>query len=347
MPVPLTFEFTDPAVVAYLQRFPPDERGPRLQEAARIGILALNSAAGGLDTRAVEDAFRDAERRMNEALLNLLRVELGPGSPFRSALDITNNESAFSKMQEGLSKQLSLDNPESAISRLRKLFEEQNAALHQALGEIKGQKEAVEAAPTKGVKFEDAIRPFLDKLAQPFGDLLEDVSHKDGPQGKQGDYVVQLEGSGPKIVLECKKDRNYSLMDAQRELQAAKRNRSAQAGIFVFAKGYEPREQACDFRAIGEDVFCTVDESSLVPVFLDAAYKIARAKLTLDRPTGELDVSTLRAELRRALDLVEKIPSDLKLIRDTLARLESYQAEMLNHVGSVMRELDKKAKMAA
>src|SRR5438128_9804245 len=104
---------------------------------------------------------------------------------------------------------------------------------------------------------------------------------------------------GQKVVLEVK-DQPILLMDAIDELQEVKKNRQANCGIFVFARGCAPAEIG-DFRRIGEDFYVTVDKEDLAAgkpmLFLDSAYRIARAitvAAARKDQAGELDLQKIQ-----------------------------------------------------
>ena len=149
-------------------------------------------------------------------------------------------------------------------------------------------------------------------------------------------------------MIEAKKEQGFRLKDAIDELKEAKENREAEAGIFVFAKGYEPPEIG-DFHRIGEDFFITVDEKFIENrqplLFFEAAYKIVRALIVTTarrEVVQELDLDRIKRELDSLVALVERlselstkaktISTNSKFIEDTISKLKDDMESRLNDV---------------
>jgi hypothetical protein len=171
-----------------------------------------------------------------------------------------------------------------------------------------------------------------------------------------GDYVVRLGRTsgapGEAIVFEAKMKGGYNLRAVQEELDAAKRNRGASQGIFVFCKGYEPAEVG-DFFRLGSDFIVTVDRERIEAggeiLFLEAAYKVSRALVTT-RVGGERSAEIDPGYLRREIDHIEaslKLASDvstkLATIRNSSDRIEETLRRMLDsldeHLGNIKGHL--------
>lgn len=274
-------------------------------------------------------------------LTNLIQQQVGPNSSFARSLDPNNKEGVLSKLEQMVQthlqdktneiiNQFSLDIDNSALSRLQtslfsKVAEIQNAntiffgELKQALGIKEGKELEASKGTEKGREFETALYDKVASLARQLGDTSENVRSLVGkiPRAKVGDYVITLgQTSGApdtNIAIEVKKEQNYKLKDAVEELKQAKENREAVAGIFVFAKGYEPSEVG-DFLKIGNDFYITVDEellSSNQPLlFLETAYKIIRILL----------VTSKRVEEAKEVDL-DKIKRELESVLQTAGRI--------------------------
>jgi hypothetical protein len=143
------------------------------------------------------------------------------------------------------------------------------------------------------------------------------------------------------------------LNEAIDELKEAKENREAPAGIFAFAKGYEPPEVG-DFLRIGQDFYITVDERAFEGqqplLFLESAFKIARGLLVTGfrkEEAKEIDTARMRAEIDSALQIVTRlselatkaqtITRNSQFIEDTVAELkrdlETRLSEVLRLLG--------------
>jgi hypothetical protein len=269
----------------------------------------------GALTRTFQNFFDPTEGK----LCRLMQNHIGPQSNFGKVLDPQNKQGIVAliearvqelveaKLDEVL-QQFSLDDNESAMSRLHTMLATFFGQLNQSLG-IKAAT-AAEAAKghVKGMVFEEDLYVPFAEAGRQVGDETELVRGTVGviSRCKKGDFVAILGDTsgapGERVVVEVK-DQPMRLKDAIDELQEAKKNREASCGIFVFARGCEPAEIG-DFRRIGEDFYVTVDKDELSadkPVlFFDSAYKIARALAVAAArkdQAGELDLQKIQDQI--------------------------------------------------
>lgn len=423
----LDLSISDPIVTKYLLSFDSSIRSDKAIEALRVGIIAIQSASPSLDTKVVEEKFREVESTIDNYIgefqvdlkskleeyfktgsgtvprsldslfgnngtmsqllnqyfsadggkvLRLLQEQVGPSSQFAKSLDPNNRESVISRLQETVKThietqaakivdQFSLDTESSALSRLNALvsqkvkqIEDSNSKffgeLKEALGIQTGKKIEAEKGTEKGREFEITLYDYVAHLGRSLGDSTENVRGVVGAieRSKKGDYVITLgeESAAPehKIVIEAKKEQRYKLKEAIDELKEAKENRQAEAGIFAFAKGYEPPEVG-DFLKSGSDFFITIDEGNLsdnVPLlFLDTAYKIIRALIVTSvrkEEKKEIDTDRIRREIDSITELVGRlselstkaktISTNSKFIEDTVADLKEQIEPRLNQI---------------
>jgi hypothetical protein len=414
----LELTVTDPTVTKYLFTFDEPVRQDKAIDALRVGVIAIQSASPTIDTKIVEEKFREVEGSIDTCIsdfgkdikaildeyfktgsgavprsldtlfgnngtltqllnqyfgadtgkvMNLLQEQVGPSSPFAKSLDPNNKESVISRLQDTVKshieteadkivKQFSLDIEGSALSRLNILvsekvnkIEESNnkffAELKEALGIKAGKALEAEKGTEKGREFETSLYNYVAQVGRSLGDSTDNVRGIVGSveRCKTGDYVISLSdlsaAPGQKIVVEAKKQQGYRLKDAIDELNLAKENRGAVAGILAFAKGYEPPEVG-DFLRVGSDFFVTVDEECLnndLPLlYFDAAYKVLRAIIvfaTRKEEKKELNFEQIRNELESIIALVTRlselstkaktISSNSKFIEETVTELKS------------------------
>jgi hypothetical protein len=270
----------------------------------------------------------------------LLQNQIGPASPFAKVLDPANREGVILRLQEAVKKevegqiqkvveQFSLDSDQSGLSRMRLVLQQRLdamkdenakffAEMKEAMGVEAGRRQEAEKGTEKGREFEVALYDHVARIGRELGDTTQNVRSIVGavPRAKVGDYVITLgetsAAPGKNIVIEAKKDASYRMKDAGEEMVTAKENREAEVGIFAFAKGYEPPEVG-DFLRIGTDFFVTVDEEDLSAgrplVFLEAAYKIARASIVassrMDESDG-IDLDNVRREIESLIRELER-----------------------------------------
>ncbi len=423
----ILLKITEQTVLKYLYSFDEANREEKAIEALRVGVIAIQSASPSLDTRIVEEKFRDVETSIDEYLKTfqselkdklenyfkaesgevprkledllgktgilsqifksyfnsesgqlqlLLQNQIGPSSSFAKNLDRNNKESVISKLENFIETHLelttgeivdefSLDKDGSALSKLKKSLSDEvkeiqksNALffveLKEALGIKEGRETEAEKGTEKGREFEKDLYAPVASVSRQLGDTSEFVRAITGkvPRAKVGDYVLTLGNTSGapnlKIVVEVKKEQNYKLKDAINELKEAKENREADAGIFVFAKGYEPAEVG-DFHKLGNDFYITVDEEQLAKneplLFFEAAYKIIRVMLITSsriQEAKEIDKEKIKRELDEIVKLTERISEILtkastisnssKFITETATTLKTDLETRLNGI---------------
>lgn len=305
----------------------------------------------------------------------LIQDYVGPRSEFAKMIDPANKESVLSKLEtivktyleeeiRKLTKQFSLDDVNSGMSRIKAALsteisriEESNqkffVELKETLGKETGKREEAEKGTEKGREFEVALYQRLAEIVRTLDDSSENVRGTVGyvPRCKTGDYIVTLgetsSASGMRIVFEAKKEAGYKLRDALEEIKAAKSNREASIGIMIFAKGYEPLEIG-DFRRVGEDFFCTVDESNVSSgdqlTFLEAAYKIARSLIVSSsrkEARNEIDLAKVRHEIDGLIEEVSHLSEVVKKAKT----IKSHGEYIEQTVTEFINDLDNKLKM--
>lgn len=271
-------------------------------------------------------------------LVHLMNGQIGPSSRFSRLFDPNNKDSVIAtieakvkqlvetKLDEVLT-QFSLDDGDSAMSRLKTMIDSAFNGLREALKIKAACAEEAERGHVKGFSFEEDLYGLIAETGRRFGDETELVRGTMGAQkSKTGDHVITLGEStgapGLRIVVEVK-DQEYKAKKAIAELQEAKKNRGAASGIFVFAKGCEPIEFG-NFRRVDNDFYCTADKAALAegaPLpFLWAAYELARVQA----------VATVRKEAGGKLDL-ERIQQHIDGIATWVPRL----AEIISKASTV------------
>lgn len=346
----VTLKLYDPEVVQeLLQRTEGIERDDYMRLALRIGVLALRLAGGQVDEKRLreegERLVRDVQREMEDylhpergrlrvsmasfvegdrsAVARTITEKLGETSPIFRLLDPKNSDGLKQQLArsvqeivdahaQGIKGQLSLDQPESALSRLKRTMEGQvqemqksQTAFHtevrEALEGLRSAKKANERGTVHGLEFEAALSEEVARLSQGFGDVAVAAGTTTGviKNNKTGDIVVTLgaESAAPgvNIVWEAKQAGGVNLKMALDELDEARRNRQAQVGVFVFSaksapQGLEP------FGRYNNDVVIVWDsEDPAQSLLVRAAYSLARALAMREKQQGADTAKALRA----------------------------------------------------
>ena len=264
---------------------------------------------------------------------------------------LDKEDSALSKLvarvdaaQERISSEFSLDQESSALARMKRemlqVFEKSardDAAFRErvleGLAELKGRKEEADRSTRHGLAFEAELIQQLQLRAQGAGDVLTATGNQTGkiPNSKVGDAVWELgpehAAAGARIVIEAKESRGVSLADARDEIEVARKNRSADVGLFVFSAKTAP-EGTSAFQRLGQDVFIVWDAADeLSDLRLDAGIETARAlsaRIDGDRAEKAADLEKLERAILAvekqlgALDEIERYSSTIEKANDKI-----------------------------
>jgi hypothetical protein len=228
----------------------------------------------------------------------------------------------FSETSQQIGKNLSLDDDGSALARLKRELEttidrlvrdngEFQSHMREALARLDTRKKEEARAPRHGIEFEERLGALLADEAQRLGDLYEATGDTTGliKNCKVGDHVIELgadsAAANARVVWEAKDKQGCSVRAALEELEAARRNRQAQVGVFVLSRGTAP-DGLEPLRRYGNDVVVVWDsEDSAGDVVVRAAYSLARALAVREKRTDEESQAAI-AEIERAARGIEK-----------------------------------------
>jgi hypothetical protein len=302
--------------------------------AEKDGIVSrsLNDAFG--DKGALPQFFQRYFDPETGRLVRLMDGQVGPSSRFAKLFDPKNKDGVIATIEDRVKQlvdeklgqvliEFSLDEDDSAMSRLKTMIDNAFSALREALGVKAARAEEAERGHVKGFSFEEDVYQVIAEMGRQFGDETELVRGIPGiHKCKTGAHLITLGETtgapGLHIVVEVK-DQEYKGKKAIAELQDAKKNREAVSGIFVFSKGCEPVELG-NLKRVDNDYYCTVDKSALseggpLP-FLWAAYELARVQA----------VAAVRKEAAGKLDL-ERIQQHIDAIAGWVPRLAEIMAK--------------------
>ncbi len=274
--------------------------------------------------------------RPDSALSRLVRKVEDTQKSIAEQFSLDADTSALSRMsnllnetKKEISSNLTLDSEDAALARLRrelldilKRHEDRAAAFQSevttALGAMKARREEAARSTTHGREFESSTVEFVEHEAARAGDIATATGSCTGVirYCKVGDAVVELGpdsvASGEKFVIEAKEDRSIDLNKARTEIELARKNRSASAGVFVFSQKTAPAGQEPFFR-LGNDIFVIWNAEDISSdVFLKAALSLAKALC-------------LREVKQRTTEA-----TDFKLMDDAILAIETEAARLGN-----------------
>jgi hypothetical protein len=240
---------------------------------------------------------------------------------------------------ETIVREFDLNREDSALSRIRREMTaeidrivEQNAAFQKevaaALGRIETRREERARSPRHGVEFEAAVGELLLGDAQRHGDVHESVGTTTGAVRGQkvGDHVVTFgpdsAAAGARVVVEAKEEKRFDLRAALSEIEAARKNREAQIGVFVFSAKTAPAGLDAWAR-YGVDVVVVWDaDDPETDVRLQAAMSVARALAVRARTTSAAETDSL-GKIEAAIRAVEREVTRVEEVRKTAESIRS------------------------
>ena len=309
-----------------------------------------------------------------------LKEELsGDVDRMKAEFSLDNKESALSRIvlqlqknEESISQNLTLDREDSPMARMRRDFIEilekendKNQAFRtEVMLQFESQnvrREEALRSTHQGWTFEDQVNDHIEREAQAKGDYFEATGMNAGrkSRSKVGDGVITLgpdtRAPGARIVIEAKKAKTYTLKKALEEIEMARENREAQAGIFVFAVDSVPKN-VNPVERYGCDVVVKWDpEDETTDAYLYAAITIARSIVIseMNRDDSKIDIVGLEQAVRdieaQATEIdkiitkarsVEKSGKDIGKLADNIRGRLIDQAQQLDDLIDPLRDGD-------
>jgi hypothetical protein len=305
------------------------------QRAAILGEFSLDNREGAL-ARLVGE-LTQSHGKLSEALQGRIDAVVREFSLDAEDSALSRLVHRVERAQQQISAEFTLDSETSALARLRREWlaiaekmasqvGEMQKHLEVELAKLTTARERDARSTAHGNAFEAALLRWLAERALAQGDVFEATGQTTGVirNCKKGDAVVELGpghlAAGARIAIEAKEDASVTLARAREEIDEARRNRSATAGVFVHSARSAP-EGFPAFHVLAEDVFVVWDlEDPASDVRLEAALAVARALAT--RARGERTTEVDFGDLERAIRHVEKQLQGLDEIQTSATTIE-------------------------
>lgn len=269
--------------------------------------------------------------------------------------DLNQEDSALNRLvgnveraQRTITSEFSLDNEQSSLTRLKrelltileahvKTNVEFQEEVKVTLAKLAQKRDSDSRSPEHGNLFEEAVAEFVLDFGQRSGNLADRTGATTGAvrNCKVGDVVIELgpesQGAGSRIVVEAKGDKRYSVASAREELETARRNRSADFGVFVFSpvSAQALTRPLIRFR---NDVLVAWDpEDPTTDAYLTAALEIAKAcavEFHRGADTEEADWPSID----KAINSIEKSAANLDFIRTQTTTIQKAGEKILDRV---------------
>ncbi|MDQ8153422.1 MAG: hypothetical protein P3B98_02065 [Gemmatimonadota bacterium] len=190
-----------------------------------------------------------------------------------------------------------------------------------------------------GLDFEDAVVAYVRAATQGAPCVFDATGATAGiGRSKKGDAIVRFTDesafAGAGVVFEAKREEGYTVQKALDELDAARKNRNASAGVFVMARSHAsdvfPR-----FARYGNNVFVVWDDQDAnTDAYLHAAILLGIGLITRTKAAGdEGDITALR-------DVESRIESELT----RLEKMEKHSDSIRKNVDGISDEIRKAQK---
>jgi hypothetical protein len=210
--------------------------------------------------------------------------------------------------------------------------------------------------PRGGLDFEDAVVAFVRTATQAAPCVFEATGATAGVgRSKKGDAVVRFTEesafAGAGVVFEVKREAGHSVQKALDELNAARKNRNAAAGVFVMARSHAgetfPRFSCC-----GNNVIVVWDDQApTTDPYLHAAILLGTGLITRVKTAGEAGkIAALRdveARIEGELSRLEKMEKHSDAIRknvdgisDEIRKAQKALDVLLRKAQSALRTLN-------
>lgn len=379
------FEIADAETVEYLQQFDEEQdRTDALERALRVGITTMELAQTSQQEEYVERKFTEMQRDFRAEIERIetqveekfgddgdvprifenhlgedghlpqhIEEAFGEDGPFKQRLDEELGENG-----ERIQKALDPDREGTPTHRLKQSLQEQIDRLRDKI-EAQATAEEVEEelrgkTTLKGEDFEETVENILSDLVYGTSDEVQYTGDKVGEIGykRVGDFVITLNDTGQRIVVEAKSDSGYSQPEIKEELSEAIENRDADYGIIVFeCESYIPNKIGY-FHEFDKQRLCVAvceDENDDVePGFLRIAYNWAKTRAVqgyvetgtaFDPEMVQNSVGEVSDSIDRFSTIRKKTTSIRKTANDIDEELEEIENEVKTELTDIRTEI--------
>jgi hypothetical protein len=290
----------DGAVARFLRSLREELKGADEDRAKQLAA-ALAALDANDENSLISRLARETDSAQ-QALLHAVNPSV-PGSPM----------AVMSETLTHLLKEHALS--QESLSRTQAQRQEQfEKEVRDALTRIESRRSDDLTSPRGGLVFEDAVVRFVAATVSGAPCIVEDTTNTPGMRArcKKGDVVVRFTDesafAGSAVVFEAKHEAGFSVQDAIKELDEARKNRNASAGVFVMARSHAsdtfPR-----LARHGNNVLATWDESDpTTDAYLQAAILLGLGLVARGRTVGD--------------------PGDIEALRDVEGRIETEVARL-------------------
>jgi hypothetical protein len=300
-----------------------------LESADQDRAEQLAKALAALDANDESSLLNRLVRETEQARRSLLQainpdISDSPMAVLKSALESLLKENARSQSE--------------ALEAQRERQEKFEKEVHSALVRLETRREQEQKAPRGGLTFQDAVSRFVHEAVKGGPYVAADTGST--PAGsrrgcKVGDVVVRFTPEsafyGSAVVFEAKRDCSYTLARALEEMEVARANREAEAGVFVLSASHAPAGFP-RFSRYGKDLLVVWDDADpRTDPYLHAALLAA---LSL---ASRKNANASKGDIRALEDVAERVEVEIS----RLGKMRTHNETIRRNSDSVAEEIRK------
>lgn len=288
-------------------------------------LAAAMAALDGNDDNSLINRLARETDRARQAVLSAVNPD-APDSPMaimKTALTSLLNDHARSQTEILCAQQ-----------ERQEKFEKE---IREALARIETKRLQDRKTPRGGLDFEQAVAEFVIGAVRGAPCLVDVTGNNAGnlSRCKKGDVVVRFTSEsafeGAAVVFEAKRDASYTPQKALEELDAARKNRAAAAGVFVMAKSHAA-DSFPRFARYGHNVLISWDDQDgSSDAYLHAAVLLGLGLVTRKKTQGDA------GEINALHDIEARIEGELA----RLDKMEKYNDSVRKNSDNIGEEIRK------
>ncbi len=324
----------DGAVARFLRTLRDEIKGAD-EDRARQLSTALAAIDGNNEDSLLSRLVRETDRARQDLL-----TAINPEAPQSPMAILKTSLTALLKEQAATQSEVALRQETRQTA-----FETE---VRVALGRLETKRAQDQKSPGGGFDFEDSVVSFLTEATRGAPCVIDETGSTTGIVGrsKKGDAVLRFTGdsafAGASVVFEAKRDASYTPQRALDELDAARKNRGALAGVFVMARSHAGHA-FLPFARYGNNVIVTWDDQDgATNSYLHAALLLGMALVTRARSVGDAgDIRALQdieARVAAELERLAKMEGFSKTIGDNAERIDDENPKVAARPGAAGRQ---------
>ena len=379
------FELEDDSVASHFAEVDEADRAEEFERVLRLGVETAGLVAttgeeeyGERKFEEMRSDFEDEIERVEEEVEEkfgtdgevpaVFESHLGEDGTLQNRLDdafgedgvfVDRLDDELGEDGERIQAALDPDTDGTPIQRLRNQLREDISQLRDKIEEVTTEEETREEmrgrTRLKGDDFEDTVEELLSDLVYGTSHSLEYTGETTGEMAneKVGDFVLTLDETDQRIVVEAKSDKGYNQPDIQEELDRAIENRDADYGIIVFeCEEYVP-DKVGYFHEFETDRLTVAlseeeEEGELEPGFLRIAFNWAKTRAVQNYASteSETDLEVVQTNVGQVEDKIgqfsairSKTTSIKKTANGIDEELEEIETEIKERLTAIRTEL--------